>query len=116
MPIRWIPGPHCQVCKRGPAKLMNFKGHQGFVVFRREYVFSGVFCRDCALEAYAAARGVNLRGMWFSPSSLLFGSLRSLWDAAKLLELPPEIKDAPWVPHKIGCPYCQKSQWVLPGL
>jgi hypothetical protein len=53
--------------------------------------------------------------MWFSPGSIVFGALRSLWDAAKVLDLPPEVTDAPWVPHKVGCPHCHKSQWVLPG-
>ncbi|MFZ1007219.1 MAG: hypothetical protein WAN65_10305, partial [Candidatus Sulfotelmatobacter sp.] len=78
-------GARCQVCKRSPAKLMTFKAHQGLLIFRREYKVSGFFCRDCALEAYAVARGMTLRGMWFSPGSLVMGTVRSLWDAAKLL-------------------------------
>jgi len=97
----------CQVCGRHPAKFVTFKAHQGFVVFRREYVISGVFCRDHAIEAYLAARGATLKGMWFSTGSIVFGAIRSLWDSVKLLDLPGEVRDDPWVPHVVACPYCR---------
>lgn len=53
-------GLACQVCGRRPAKLVTFKAHCGFVVFRQELEISGCFCRDHALEAHAAAQGANL--------------------------------------------------------
>lgn len=96
----------CQFCGRHPAKWMSFSAHQGFVIFRRHITIEGMFCRDCALAAYAQARGMTLKGMWFSPGSLVMGTLGSLWDSAKLLDLPPEVEDEPWMPHKVGCPKC----------
>lgn len=105
----------CEICGRHPAKRMTFKAHQGFIIFRREFEISGVFCRDHAFEAYAAAQGKNLAGMWFSPESLLFGPLRLLWDSTKLLDLPAEVTDAPFVPHKIGCPKCQQAHIAVAG-
>lgn len=105
----------CEICGRRPAKQMTFKAHQGFIIFRRELEISGVFCRDHALEAYAAAQGKNLTGMWFSPDALVLGALRSLWDSAKLLDLPTEVTDAPWVPHKTACPCCQQAHVAIAG-
>lgn len=105
----------CEHCGRHPAKRMTFKAHQGFVLFRRETEISGVFCRDHAMMAYAAARGITLKGMWFSPSSLVFGTLRSLWDSAKLLDLPPEVKDEPWMLHRVGCPSCGQEHFTTAG-
>lgn len=99
----------CQICGRHPAKRMTFTAHQGFVVFRRVAEISGVFCRDHALEAYFAARGATLKGMWFSPGSLVLGTLQSLYDSAKLLDLPDEVKDEPWVPHIVACPNCRQK-------
>lgn len=96
----------CQLCGRKPAKYCSFTGHQGFVIFRRQSTVSGTFCRDCAIEAYMHARGVSLKGMWFSPASLLLGAVSTAWDSLKLLDLPPEVTDAPWVWHKVGCPRC----------
>lgn len=105
----------CQICGRHPAKWMSFKAHQGFVVVRREIEFCGTFCRDHAMEAYMAARGATLKGMWFSASSLLFGAARSLWDSMKLLDLPDEVKDEPWVPHVVACPYCGQKNVAPAG-
>lgn len=99
----------CERCGRHPAKWMSFNAHQGFLIFRRQYTLAGVFCRDCALECYAAARGITLRGMWFSPDALVLGTLGSLWDSAKLLDLPPEVKDGVWVWHRVACPKCQQA-------
>jgi tetratricopeptide (TPR) repeat protein/transposase-like protein len=105
----------CEICGRRPAKRMSFKAHQGFLVFRRETEISGMFCRDHALAAYAAARGITLTGMWFSPGALVFGTLRSLFDAAKLIDLPEEVRDEPWVPHKVGCPRCAAEHFATAG-
>ncbi len=99
----------CQVCGRYPAKKMAFRAHQGFVIFRRVAEISGIFCRDHAIEAYLAARAATLKGMWFNPGSLLFGSIRSLYDSLKLLDLPEEVKDEPWVLHVVACPACQRK-------
>ncbi len=96
----------CQLCGRKPAKRFSFTAHQGFVLIRREIDFSGTYCRDCAIEAYAHARGISLKGMWFAPGALVRGAVSTLWDSTKLLDLPPEVTDAPWVPHKIGCSHC----------
>lgn len=106
----------CEICGRHPAKHMTFRAHQGFVLLRREIKYSGVFCRDCAIAVYAKARGVTLAGMWFSPGSLVMGTLGSLWDSAKLLDLPPEVKDEPWVPHKVACPNCRHGQFLSAGV
>lgn len=92
----------CEICGRHPAKHMTFRAHQGFVLLRREIKYSGVFCRDCAIAVYAKARGATLAAMWFSPGSLVMGTLGSLWDSAKLLDLPLEVKDEPRVPHKVA--------------
>lgn len=105
----------CQICGRHPAKWMSFKAHQGFVILRREIKFSGMFCRDHAMQAYMAARGATLKGMWFSSSSLLFGAARSLWDSMKLLDLPGEVKDEAWVPHVVACPYCAQRNVAPAG-
>lgn len=105
----------CQYCGRHPAKYMTFRAHQGFVVFRREIQYSGMFCRDCALAVYAKARGVTLAGMWFSPGSLVMGALGSIWDSAKLLDLPAEVKDEPWTLHKVGCPNCKHGHFIVAG-
>lgn len=105
----------CEVCGRHPAKQMSFKAHQGFVVFRREVSYSGMFCRDHAIEAYAKARGATLKGMWFSPTALLFGGLRSIFDSAALLGLPEPVKDGPLVFHKVGCPGCAAAAFVPAG-
>jgi tellurite resistance protein len=94
---------------------MTFRAHQGFVLFRRVTEISGVFCRDHALEAYFAARGATLKGMWFSPSSLVFGTLRSFYDSAKLLDLPDEVRDEPWVPHIVACPNCRQKNVAAAG-
>jgi hypothetical protein len=94
---------------------MSFKAHQGFVVVRREIEFSGMFCRDHAMQAYMAARGATLKGMWFGSASLLFGTARSLWDSMKLLDLPAEVKDEPWVPHVVACPYCAQKNVAPAG-
>jgi hypothetical protein len=94
---------------------MTFRAHQGFLIVRRDIEYSGVFCRDCALAVYAKARGVTLAGMWFSPGSLVMGTLGSLWDSAKLLDLPPEVKDEPWVPHKVDCPKCKHGHFMSAG-
>ena len=107
---------YCQICGRQPAKEITFKAHKGFLIFRQESEISGIFCRDHALEAYAAARGESLKGMWFSPGSLVLGTLRSFWDSAKLLGLPDEVKDKPWMIHKIGCPHCNQALWSSAGL
>src|SRR5690606_22276801 len=40
---------------------------------------------------------------------------RSLWDATKLLDLPPEVKDAPWIAQKVDCPFCQSGQFSMAG-
>jgi tetratricopeptide (TPR) repeat protein len=105
----------CQRCGRHPAKRVTFTAHQGFVIFRRQITIEGIFCRDCALEAYFAARGQTLKGMWFSPGSLILGAFSSLWDSAKLLDLPPEVKDEPWMPHKVACPRCHAIVFTLAG-
>lgn len=105
----------CQACQRSPAKFMTFKAHQGFVIFRKTYTISGVFCRDCALEAYAQARGISFRGMWFGVLSLTFGTIRSVWDTVQLVDLPPEIKDDLGVVHKAKCFHCHKPQYVYAG-
>ncbi len=105
----------CQVCGRHPAKSMTFRAHQGFVLFRRVTEISGVFCRDHALEAYFAARGATLKGMWFTPTSLVFGTLQSLYDSAKLLDLPDEVKDEAWVPHIVACPNCKQKNVAAAG-
>ncbi len=105
----------CEICGRHPAKKMSFKGHQGFVVARREITIEGVFCRDHALGAFAEARGISLKGMWFSSGSLLFGALRAVWDSAQLLDLPDEVKDEPWVFHKFGCPKCNAEHYGFAG-
>jgi len=94
---------------------MAFKGHQGFLAVRRETVIDGVFCRDHALAAYATAQGMSLKGMWFSAGSLIFGAARALWDSAKLLDLPAEVKDEPWVAHKVGCPHCGHEHFSTAG-
>lgn len=86
---------------------MHFRGHRGFILARQVVEISGVFCRDHALEAYAAAQRISLKGMWFSGGSILFGALSSLWDSAKLLDLPGEVKDEPWIVHIFGCPACK---------
>lgn len=104
----------CQVCGRQPAKEMSFGAHQGSVIFRKVTEISGVFCRDHAIEAYLAARGVTLKGMWCSYGSLLFGTLRSLYDSVKLLDLPEEVKDDPWVVHVVACPHC-RNKCVAPA-
>ena len=106
----------CQFCGRHPAKWMTFRAHEGFVLFRRDITFSGTFCRDCALTAYASARGKTLKGMWFSPASLLLGAVSTVWDSAKLLDLPAEVKDQPWVSHKVACPHCHAANGALAGL
>ena len=82
---------NCQICGRQPAKPVTFRAHQGFVFFRCVTDISGTFCRDHALEAYFHARGQTLKGMWFSAGSLMFGVLGSIWDSAKLLDLPGEV-------------------------
>src|ERR1700676_1576501 len=105
----------CQFCGRHPAKWMTFRAHQGFVIAWRSITYQGVFCRDCALTAYAAARGKSLKGMWFSSASLVLGTLSTLWDSAKLLDLPPEVKDEPWVLHKVACPHCHAANFGLAG-
>jgi DnaJ-domain-containing protein 1 len=111
-----MPSPErCQVCGRHPAKFVRFKAHQGFVVFRRELEYSGVFCRDHALEAYSVAQGKTLAGMWFSPASLVLGSVRAIFDTSKLLDLPDEVKDEPWVSHIVGCPHCGKKLVSVAG-
>jgi hypothetical protein len=104
----------CQICGRRPAKRMHFKGHRGFILARQVVDIGGVFCRDHALEAYAAAQSISLKGMWFSGGSMLFGTIRSLWDSAKLLDLPSEVKDEPWIAHIFGCPAC-KAKNVSPA-
>ena len=96
----------CQICGRAPAKHVSFKAHQGFLVFRREITYEGTFCRDHSMEAYAAARGASLKGMWFGAASLTFGVIRSLWDSAKLADLPAEVRDSPWMFHFVACPHC----------
>lgn len=106
---------HCQVCGRYPAKQMTFKVHQGFIIFRRVAEISGVFCRDHAIEAYLAARGATLKGMWFSPGSLFFGALRSLHESIRLLDLPEEVKDEPWVLHIAACPHCRCKNVAAAG-
>lgn len=105
----------CEICGRWPAKEMSFQAHQGFLIFRRQYSLSGTFCRDCALTAYAQARGITLRGMWFSPDALVLGTLGSLWDSAKLLDLPEEVKDEPWMFHKVACPKCRHATVATAG-
>lgn len=47
--------------------------------------------------------------MWFSPGSLVFGSLSSVWDSLKLLDLPQEVEDAPWTWHYVACPHCRQK-------
>lgn len=105
----------CEICGRGPAKYMSFAGHQGFVIVRRVKTYSGVFCRDHAIEVAAVARGVSLKGMWFGSASLLLGTVRTLWDSLQLLDLPDEVKDSPWMLHKIGCLSCGKAHWDTVG-
>jgi hypothetical protein len=105
----------CEFCGRSPAKEMSFTAHQGFLIFERQIQVAGAFCRDCALEAYAQSQGHTLMGMWFSPGSLVRGTLQTLWDSAKLLDLPEEVKDGPLVPHKVGCPHCRHSHFVPAG-
>lgn len=105
----------CEVCSRKPAKHLSFEAHKGFVIFRKSFVLAGKFCRDHALEAYAHARGETLKGMWFSPGSLILGALSHLVDSAKLLGLPDEVRDAPWVTHKVACPHCSKGVWLPAG-
>src|SRR6476646_3655010 len=94
---------------------MTFTAHQGLLILRWQSEISGCFCRDCALAAYAQARGMTLRGMWFSPGSLVLGTLGSLWDSAKLLDLPAEVKDEPWAWHKVACPKCQHANFSTAG-
>lgn len=106
---------NCQICGREPAKHVKFRAHQGVLIFRREIDISGTFCRDHALEAYYAARGVTLKGMWFSPGSLVFGALRSIVDAVKLLDLPDEVKDRPWEIHFVACPKCHHKNVGVAG-
>lgn len=105
----------CEVCGRFPAKQMTFRGHTGYVLARRVTTISGVFCRDCAIEAYAHTRGISLKGMWFGTASLLAGTAGALWDSIKLLDLPPAVKDAPWMPHRIACPHCSAAMLACAG-
>ncbi len=105
----------CRICGRHPAKNVSFQAHQGFVFFRRVANISGVFCRDHALEAYFAARGATLKGMWFNPGSMVFGTLRSIYDSAKLLDLPGEVKDEPFMLHFVACPSCRQKNVAMAG-
>lgn len=106
----------CEICGRSPAKRVSFSGHQGFLFFRRVQTLSGVLCRDHAIEAYIHARGATLKGMWFSPGSLVFGTLQSLWDSAKLLDLPDEVRDEPWMSHVVACPHCHQKIFCRVGI
>jgi hypothetical protein len=105
----------CQICDRIPAKEMRFTSHQGFLVFGRHLTIEGVFCRDHCLEAYHQSLGNSLKGMWFSPTSLLFGTISTVWDTAKLGVLPGEVLDEPWQLHLIRCPSCKKQAWRTAG-
>jgi hypothetical protein len=96
----------CEICGRRPAKKMSFSAHKGFLVFAQSSRISGVFCRDHAIGAYAAAKKASMKGMWFSSHSLVFGTLGGIVDSAKLLNLPPPVKDGPGVSHKVACPSC----------
>lgn len=105
----------CEICGRQPAKRMTFKAHQGFILFRRELEIAGVFCRDHAIDAYLASRKKTLSGMWFSPDAIVFGALRSIVDSVKLLDLPAEVKDAPWTFHRVACPNCKCAHFSTAG-
>lgn len=105
----------CEICGRHPAKRMVFKSHHGYVLARGEKVYDGVLCRDHAIMAASQARAGNLKGMWFSESSLLFGAFRLAWDSLKLLDLPEQVKDAPFVAHFFQCPYCNASYYDSAG-
>lgn len=97
----------CDICGRHPSKEMNFKAHQGFLIMRRELRYEGRFCRDCAIEILGEVNKKNLKGMWFSPSSLVFGSARAIMNIGKMADLPSEVLDEPWVPFKVKCEKCR---------
>lgn len=106
-------GQKCEMCGREPAVPVWFKAHQGFAFLRSETLFGGVLCRDHAAMARTAARRKSLLGMWFSPASILFGTLRLLLDSMR--PLPREIKDEPWVNHLVACPRCSHVNFAPAG-
>ncbi len=105
----------CEICGRFPAKMMTFRTHRGYVVVRTVSAISGVFCRDHATEAYLIAQSGSLKGMWFGTASLVIGAASSVWDSLKLLDLPSEVIDGPFVSYKASCPSCKETQYSLAG-
>lgn len=94
---------------------MRFTSHQGFLIFGRYLTIEGDFCRDHCIEAYQHSLGRTLKGMWFSPTSLLFGAISTVWDTAKLGTLPGEVLDEPWQLHLVRCPNCKEPAWRTAG-